>query len=231
MERTLTVGILMFTGIEPLDFIGPLEVFSVASRVAERDGDTPFAPFKTLLVGRTDEPVRARYGLVVTPGTSIASCPALDILIVPGGIVTEPLSQSDVIDWVRKRHEQASLSASVCTGAFILGKAGLLDGLSATTHWEDLEELRRAHPHVNVLENVAFVDEGRIITSAGVSTGIEMSLNIVADLLGEDAAYRTARQMVYSFEPTPRSARPGSMHHAAQAGDWRASVRGAAVAL
>jgi transcriptional regulator GlxA family with amidase domain len=222
MDRPVSVGILLFTDVEVLDFAGPFEVFSVASRVALRDGDAPLAPFDVLTVGRSGNPVRARHGLTVIPAHSFASCPPFDVLIVPGGVVAEPLADSAVLDWVRDRHDRAHITASVCTGAFILAKAGLLNGLAAATHWEDVGELRATHPEIDVIERVRFVDEGRVLSSAGVSSGIEMSLNLVGDLIGHDAARRTARQMEYAFEPTPREARPG---RGASGRDWRHDIR------
>lgn len=222
MHSPITVGILLFTDVEVLDFSGPFEVFSVATRVARRDNDAPGATFDVFTVGRTGKPIQARNRLTITPRFSIADCPKLDILVVPGGVVTEPLHQPDVIEWIRARHRESKLTASVCTGAFLLGEAGLLDGLLSTTHWEDTDDLRRAYPATTVLEDVPFVDEGRIVMSAGIASGIGMCLNIVADLFGEDLARRTARQMVYTFEAIPRAARLGT--RAGDAGDWRSSI-------
>jgi transcriptional regulator GlxA family with amidase domain len=209
-NRTLTVGILIFSDVEVLDFAGPFEVFSAASRIASDASGRSVPPFHIVTIGRTGGPVRARHGLVVLPDYAIADCPALDILIVPGGVVTEPLGQADVVGWIKQLHEQVLLTASICTGAFLLAQAGLLDGLSATTHWEDIEELSANYPAVNVVSGPRFVDEGRIMSSAGVSSGIEMSLNVVADFLGEDMARRTARQMEYDFEYSPPNARTGA---------------------
>lgn len=223
MDRSLNVGILLFTDVEVLDFAGPFEVFSVAGRVAVRDGDTPIAPFNVLTVGRTGEPVAARHGLMVSPAHALADCPPLDILIVPGGIVAEPLGHSDVLEWLTQRHVEAGLTASVCTGAFLLARIGLLEGRSATTHWEDIAELRAVHPGTRVVENVTLVDEGEVITSAGVASGIAMSLTIVADLFGPDLAIRTARQMEYPFTFIPRDARAGRGTPGPK--DWRKRTR------
>jgi transcriptional regulator GlxA family with amidase domain len=197
MDRTLSVAILMFNDVEVLDFAGPFEVFSVASRVATRDGDFAFAPFRVALVSKSGGMVRARHGLDLATNASLADMPAPDVLIVPGGVVTKPLGDDTILDWIRQAHQPSVITASVCTGAFLLAKAGLLDGLAATTHWEDIADLRAAAPNTEVREGVPFVEQGKVVTSAGISAGIEMSLHIVARLVGEGLAQRTARQMEY----------------------------------
>lgn len=197
MDRTLSVAILMFNDVEVLDFAGPFEVFSVASRVARRDGDFAFAPFTVALVSKSGGMVRARHGLDLAVNASLADTPAPDVLIVPGGVVTKPLGDDTILEWIRQAHRTSTITASVCTGAFLLAKAGLLEGLAATTHWEDIAGLRAAAPNTEVRENVPFVEQGKIITAAGISAGIEMSLHIVGRLAGEGLARRTARQMEY----------------------------------
>jgi transcriptional regulator GlxA family with amidase domain len=197
MDRTLSVAILMFNEVEVLDFAGPFEVFSVASRVAKRDGDFAFAPFGVSLVSKSGGMVRARHGLDLAVNASLVDMPAPDIVIVPGGVVTKPLGDETLLDWIRQAHRTSVITASVCNGAFLLAKAGLLDGLAATTHWEDIADFRAAAPNTEVREGVAFVEQGKVITSAGISAGIEMSLHIVGRLAGEGLAQRTARQMAY----------------------------------
>lgn len=197
MDRTLSVAILMFNDVEVLDFAGPFEVFSVASRVARRDGDFAFAPFTVALVSKSGGMVRARHGLDLAVNASLADTPAPDVLIVPGGVVTKPLGDDTILEWIRQAHRTSTITASVCTGAFLLAKAGLLEGLAATTHWEDIAGLRAAAPNTEVREGVPFVEQGKIVTSAGISAGIEMSLHIVGRLAGEVLAQRTARQMEY----------------------------------
>jgi transcriptional regulator GlxA family with amidase domain len=197
MDRTLSVAILMFNQVEVLDFAGPFEVFSVASRVAGRDGDFSFPPFAVSLVSKSGGMVRARHGLDLAVNASLADTPAPDVLIVPGGVVDKPLGDEAILDWIRQAHRTSTITASVCTGAFLLAKAGLLDGIAAATHWEDIAALRAAAPNTEVRDGVPFVEQGRIITSAGISAGIEMSLHIVARLAGEGLAQRTARQMEY----------------------------------
>ncbi len=198
---TRRVGILLFNEIEVLDFAGPFEVFSVASRVALRDRLTPEAPFEVVTLARDRSDVCARGGLLVKPHYAISDHPRLDILIVPGGVVDEPLADAAVIAWVAGQGRSAELTASVCTGAFITGKAGLLDGRTATTHWEDLADLRTALPKTTVIDDVMFVDEGRVVSSAGISAGIEMCLHLVERLQGSSLADLTARQMQYDRRP------------------------------
>jgi transcriptional regulator GlxA family with amidase domain len=196
-ERSLRVSILLFPDVEVLDFAGPFEVFSVAARIHRAALGHP--PFEVSTVACAHGPVRARHGLTVIPTHAFDDAPGADILIVPGGVMTEPRANPATLAWVKREAARAPLTASVCTGAFILAKLGLLDGRKATTHWEDIAELRRDYPHLEILENLAFVDTGDIVTSAGISAGIEMSLNLVSRMLGLDAARATARQMEYEW--------------------------------
>jgi len=202
-QRSLEVAILIFPEVEVLDFAGPFEVFSVAGRILKQDGR---APFRVSTVAAEAAPVLARHGLPVTPSFCFADRPAADILIVPGGIVTQPLDDARTLDWIRATARQAGLVASVCTGAFILAKLGMLEGRSCTTHWDDIRELRRDHPDLDVLEDLPYVDEGAVVTSAGISAGIDMSLHLVGRILGADAARKTARQMQYDWVPQERDA-------------------------
>ncbi|MFP5391574.1 MAG: DJ-1/PfpI family protein [Gammaproteobacteria bacterium] len=189
----LHVGILAFPDIEVLDFAGPFEVFSVAARIHEA------TPFRVSIVGASGQPIRARHGLGVVPHLDYAQASDVDLLIVPGGVVTTVINDAPTLAWIRRAAEGAALVASVCTGAFLLAKLGMLDGLACTTHWEDIGLLRQHFPQLEVRENVKFVDNGRIVTSAGISAGIEMSLHLVARILGQQAAEATARQMEYDW--------------------------------
>ena len=128
-------------------------------------------------------------------------------LVVPGGVVDAELENSNVIEWVKRIDVSSQLTASVCTGAFILGRAGLLDGLKATTHWEDIPDLERAKPNVTVLRDVDWVDQGRIVTSAGISAGINMSLYLVSRLHSPELAVATARQMQYVWTGQPETSK------------------------
>jgi len=192
---TLSVGIYLFKNVEVLDFAGPFEVFTTASRVFLRRNPGKEAPFKVFTVAKTKSAVQARAGLMTLPDFSLLDCPSVDLLLVPGGVVDEEVQDDEVIAWVRATASTAQLTASVCTGAFILAKAGLLDRKKATTHWEDIDDLRRQFPDIQVEAGVRWVDEGRVISSAGIAAGIDMSLHLVARLAGSQLAEATARQM------------------------------------
>ena len=198
-SRTLNVAILLFPEVEVLDFAGPFEVFSVASRITRDRGHPPFL-VSTVAAERL--PVAARHGLPVIANFSFAERPLVDILIVPGGIVDQPMADPATLEWLGETARHAALTASVCTGAFLLAKLGLLAGKTVTTHWDDIAELRAAYPDLRVVEDVPYVDEGRIVTSAGISAGIDMSLHLVARLAGEPLALRTARQMDFAWTRT-----------------------------
>ena len=192
---TIAVAIYLFKNVEVLDFAGPFEVFTTASRVFLKQNPGTPAPFKVFTVAKTSAPVQARAGLKTLPDFSRNDCPRVDLLLMPGGVVDEELQDELVIDWVRATSSLAQLTASVCTGAFLLAKAGLLDGKQATTHWEDIADLRSQFPRVRVREGVRWVDEGAVVTSAGIAAGIDMSLHLVARLVSNELAIATARQM------------------------------------
>jgi transcriptional regulator GlxA family with amidase domain len=192
---TVTVAIYLFRNVEVLDFAGPFEVFTTASRVFLRRNPRGRAPFEVVTVAKTAEPVQARAGLRVVPDHALRSSPAAELLLIPGGAVDEELEDEEVVAWIRGRAAIAQVVASVCTGAFLLAKAGLLRGRSATTHWEDIADFRARFPDVVVREGVRWVDEGRVVSSAGIAAGIDMSLHLVARLAGIDLAAATARQM------------------------------------
>lgn len=131
----------------------------------------------------------------------------LDILILPGGVFTPELEREDLLAWVRQTAETAQITASVCTGAFILARAGLVNGMTVTTHWEDIPALSE-FPDLEVIGDKRWIDHGRILTSAGIAAGIDMCLHIVARLEGEELALRTARQMEYTWHPSPNRSTP-----------------------
>ncbi|HSR46916.1 MAG TPA: DJ-1/PfpI family protein [Anaerolineales bacterium] len=196
---TWTVGIYLFDAIEVLDFAGPYEVFSTAARVhGRREPPSPPA-FVVATVGRGIGPVVARGGLRVQPGFGLTDHPPLDVVIIPGGVVDAEMEQPDVLAWLQQVAAKASITASVCTGAFLLAQAGLLEGRPATTHWEDIPSLREYFPSIEVVDGERWVDTGSIVTAAGISAGLDMSLHLVARLAGEDLAVRTARQMQYEW--------------------------------
>lgn len=200
---TRRVGLYLFPQVEILDFAGPYEVFTAASRVYSREHPDGAAPFEVVTLAETLAPVRARAGLVVTPDYTLENHPPLDVLLVPGGVVTDELNKPHLIDWLVRTDVDTGLTASVCTGALLLARAGLLDGKNATTHWEDVEDLRRRFPGVHVQKDVRWVDEGKHITSAGVAAGIDMSLHIVRRLAGEALAIKTARQIDVPWQDSP----------------------------
>lgn len=199
---TRTVGIFIYNEVEVLDFTGPFEVFATASRLQSRI--TPEAPklFEVCTIAGTTNLVHARGDLLVSPHYRFDHHPHLDVLIVPGGIITTELNNPAVIRWIAQMARTAELTASVCTGAFLLAKAGLLEGKRVATHWEDQADLRTMFPTLTVLENTRWVDEGQVVTSAGISAGIDMSLHLVARLTDEAFAIKTARQMEFDWSPT-----------------------------
>jgi transcriptional regulator GlxA family with amidase domain len=190
----------LYDDAEVLDFAGPWEVFSTASRVRSRlQPDAP-RPFEVLTIASSMRMVRARGGLELGPHFDISSHPHLDVLVVAGGIVDAELEHEAVIAWITRTASSATITASVCTGAFLLGRAGLLRGKAATTHWEDVAGLQAMFPDTRVQHGARWVDEGDVVTSAGISAGIDMSLHLVARLEGEELAIRTARQMEYDWQ-------------------------------
>ena len=199
-RRVLEIGILVFPEVEVLDFAGPFEVFSVASRIARSEIGVD-SPFRISIVSASGDMVMARHGLGVRPHVGFNAAPQFDLLLVAGGVVDQPLGDPATLAWIAQQDRGAALTASVCTGAFILAKAGLLDGLQATTHWDDVAGMRAMFPKVEVIEDVAYVDQGRIVTSAGISAGIGMSLHLVGRILGLAMARATARRMQSAWEP------------------------------
>ncbi len=199
MTETRNVAILIFDDVELLDFCGPYEVFSVA---ASRS-DVP--PFRVYTIAAQAGPVIARNGLSVNPDYCLKDCPPPDLLVIPGGQGTRPLLQDDLLlGWIRKQHLSTELTLSVCTGSLLLAQAGLLQGLGATTHWGSLELLGTLAPQTQVQRDTRYVDNGHIITSAGISAGIDMSLHVVERLLGAEHAATTARHMEYDYWPQGR---------------------------
>lgn len=199
----LRVAILAFDEVEALDLAGPYEVFTTASRMHRRAAPEAGEPFGTYCVARDLAPVRARAGLRVLPDADFASAPPPDVLVVPGGVMDAALACPATLVWVRRAAEGARIVASVCTGAFVLAEAGVLTHGPATTHWEDVPDLRERYPHLDVRENARWIDQGRIVTSGGISAGIDMALHLVARLAGQPLAERTARQMDYAWTQNP----------------------------
>jgi transcriptional regulator GlxA family with amidase domain len=192
MNQTRTLAILIFDDVEVLDFCGPFEVFSVANRFTDP------AAFRVLTVAERAGPIVTRGGLRVEPHHRLDDCPRPDLLLVPGGQGTRrEMNNPALLDWIARMARESELILSVCTGALLLGRAGLLDGLEATTHHGALDLLRQTAPRATVHADRRFVDNGRVICSAGIAAGIDMSLHVVARLLGREMAVSTARQMEY----------------------------------
>jgi transcriptional regulator GlxA family with amidase domain len=195
-DQPLSVGILIFDDVEVLDFCGPFEVFSTA-RAADAAGET--ALFRVFTVAERADVVRCRGNLLVQPHFTIADHPPIDLLVVPGGWGTRREARNDaLLDWIAAQDRGSKLTLSVCTGAFLLAARGLLDGKSATTHWASLDRLAEGYPAIEVRRDVRFVDAGHVVTSAGVSAGIDMALHVVERLLGPAVAAATARNMEYT---------------------------------
>lgn len=197
---TRTIGIYIFDEVEVLDLGGPFEVFSTASRMKSRlHPDDPKA-FEVFTVADAIRPIRARGGLLVQSNFDITEHPAIDILVVPGGVVLAELKRDAIIAWIAQTAAKSTITASVCTGAFLLARAGLLSGKTITTHWEDVDDFRVMFPDVPVQADKRWIDTGKVVTSAGISAGLDMSLHLVARLEGEELAVRTARQMDYDWQ-------------------------------
>jgi len=196
-----TVGILIFDDVEVLDFCGPFEVFASARRPGTEERDERRL-FDVCIIAQEERTIHCRGNLLVQPHFTIENHPPLDIILIPGGHGTRRERDNQVVlDWIAAQDRQAEITTSVCTGAFLLAALGLLDGHAATTHWGSIDWMREHHPAVEMREDVRFVDEGPIITSAGVSAGIDMALHIVERLHGPEIAAETARGMEYDWRP------------------------------
>lgn len=198
-ERSLQVAILAFDEVEALDLAGPYEVFTTASRMQARGSPAAPVPFQVACVARDHRPVRARAGMTLLPTHAFDDAPPPDVLVVPGGVVDAVMDCADTRRWLVQAAAGATLVASVCTGAFVLAASGLLPSGPVTTHWEDADDLATRFPALEVRRGVRWVDQGRIVTSAGISAGIDMSLHLVARLAGLPLAERTARQMDFAW--------------------------------
>ena len=195
----ITVGILIFEQVEVLDVAGPFEVFSVARLNEERRSIEP-SPFRILLLGKTLDQVTAVGGLRLIPDVTFDNCPELDLLIIPGGWGTRiEINDVKFLNRIADRVAHTKLTASVCTGSSLLGRAGLLDGREATTHWRAFDFLRKASPMVKIRKDVRFTLAEPIFTSAGVSAGIDLALLIVSHFFGTEIGVATARQMEYPY--------------------------------
>ena len=202
-ESLTTVGILIFDDVEVLDFCGPFEVFSVARPIGKNSDETRL--FNVVTIAMEDRIVTCRGGLLVKPHMTIEKHPPLDMLVIPGGQGTRRERHNQrLLDWIDQQNQHTNIMASVCTGAFLLAERGLLDHHRATTHWGSIDWMRNMYPSVEMVTDERVVDEGHIITSAGVSAGIDMSLHVVSRMFGADVAVWTAKQMEYNWTTSLR---------------------------
>jgi transcriptional regulator GlxA family with amidase domain len=190
--ETRSVCIVLFDDVEVLDFCGPFEVFAVTGG---REGRKPF---EVCTVAENKKPIAARGGLSINPSHSFATCVRPDLLLVPGGMGTRrEINNPTMLRWLEERASEAELVLSVCSGALLLAKIGLLDGLTATTHHGAIDELRAVSSGITIDGSKRFIDNGRVVVSGGISAGIDMSLHVVARLLGKEQAMETANYMEY----------------------------------
>lgn len=200
--KKLKVAIFIFNDVEVLDFAGPFEVFSrtrispgVEARLTQNS-----APFKVFTIAKTEKPIRAIGGLKIIPTHSFANAPKIDLLIIPGGLGTRTLiKDKQLLHWICSQSKKVKRLASVCTGSLLLAKAGLLKNRKATTHWASLDLLKLIDPSIRVQKKKRFVDD-EIVTSAGISAGIDMSFYIVEKICGKKIAKETAKYMEYRLK-------------------------------
>lgn len=193
---TRHIGILLFEDVEELDAVGPWEVLAFWTRHHPDDG------FAVSCLSRDGAPVTAAKGMVLGAHAAVDQAAPLEVLVHPGGQGTRPLLRDPAhLEWVRAQRAAVPLMASVCTGSLVYAAAGLLSGRPATTHWAAVEELRALDPSVHVREDDRWVDDGDLITSAGVSAGIDMALHLVARLAGHERAHQVRRGIQY--DPAP----------------------------
>jgi transcriptional regulator GlxA family with amidase domain len=201
-----SVGILIFDGVEVLDFAGPYEVFSrtrLEPGPASRRSDDS-APFSVFTVGHGRDVITATGGLRVVPDYGIGDHPPIDLLVVPGGFGTRALLEdAELAEWIVDRAGRAQLVTSVCTGVLLLAKAGLLHGRRATTHWGAYEVLAALDPTIRLDREARYVSDG-VISSAGVAAGIDMAFHVVETLHGKAVADETARYIEYPREELRR---------------------------
>lgn len=195
-----TVGIVLFDDVEVLDFCGPFEVFSATRALGGGDLSDPL--FRVVTIAANDRTIRTTGGLRVEPEATIASHPPLDILLIPGGWGVYAAQNDDaLLQWIDTQAGTVSILSSVCTGSFLLAHLGHLDGRRATTHHAAHDLLDTIFPEVQVQRDARFVDEGKVITAAGISAGIDMALHLVSRLHGEEIARQTATDMEYDWTP------------------------------
>lgn len=205
-DETLDVAVLLYDDVELLDIAGPLEVLAVANRLHLRGSSTGPLFNVTTVADTAGRPVRTRASLDVVAGAGYDEAQNVDIVLVPGGVTGAAENDDDLLGWLRSTANSARISASICNGALLMDRAGLFaDGDSVTTHWEDAALLKRRRPALQVDASLPWIDLGRIITSAGISAGIDMSLYLVSRVGGHELGQRTAKQMVYPWRESTAS--------------------------
>ena len=185
-------GIYLFDDVEVLDFAGPFEVFSVTSELNN------FELLKVFTISKNGQMIKAVNGLNIQPDHSFDSHPEIDILIIPGGAGTRTEMKDDsVLQWVKNNFDKSEITFSVCSGSRILGTLGLLDGIESVTHHEVIEDMKAISPAVIIKENARFADNGKIMTSGGISAGIDLSLHVIKKLFGKEIMNKTIKYMEY----------------------------------
>lgn len=188
----LNVGIFIFNDVELLDFAGPYEVFSVASEMHD------YKYFSVFTISENGDMIKTVNGLKVQPDYSFDTHPNMDILLIPGGVGSRKLiKNARVLDWVNKNYLSSEITCSVCSGALVLGKLGLLDNLISTTHHQVIDLLKEISPLTNIDKGKRYIDNGKIMTSAGISAGIDLALHIVNKVYGIEAEQKTIEHMEY----------------------------------
>lgn len=196
----MNIGILIFDGAEELDFVGPWEVFTMANEVSARTGKE--RPHKVFLVAERNEPVTCAKAMRVLPDCTIADCPKLDVILIPGGQGTRrEVKNKPLLDWIAKACADCTWITSVCTGAMLLTASGPARGKRVTTHWGFIETLRGRGEAAEVLENIRYVRDGNVVTSAGVSAGIDMALWLIGQIHEPQFARNVQKAMEY--DPAP----------------------------
>jgi len=196
----MNIGILVFDDAEELDFVGPWEVFTMINEVMVLSGKE--RPHRIMLVAEKSEPVRCAKAMRVLPDVTTADCPALDLLLIPGGQGTRrEVKNEALLAWIARTAAGCTWITSVCTGAMLLTAAGPAKGKRVTTHWAFVASLRERNEASEVLENIRYVRDGKVVTSAGVSAGIDMALWLTGQIHDPATARRVQRAMEY--DPAP----------------------------
>jgi transcriptional regulator GlxA family with amidase domain len=191
-----TIGILLFEGFEELDAVGPWEVLASWTTEYPEDG------YRVITMSADGRPVTAAKGLTIAPHLAVSDAPDLEVLLYPGGRGTRAqLADAEHLDWVRGQRATVPVMTSVCTGSLVYAAAGLLRNRPATTHWGSLDLLSELDPSIDVRPDDRFVDDGNLITSAGVSAGIDMALHLVDRLVGTERARQVRRDIQYDPQP------------------------------